>query len=1281
MKKITLFFTMLFTVAISWHGIAQIDINETLESGRPTGWTQTGGVFSNSNAAYICEGSGNLEDNMYGSVINDGTLTSNNYTGASNGTDVTVTYQWNARPYLSNAVDFTIDVEYSIDDGTNWNSVSSYTVSTTTPCTTYSQVIPAASVPTGSDFKFRISGHWISGDSYHYIDDLHITQVATAVPNCDSVLVETTNIALDGAISWSVATGLAIGYKVMVGTASGANDILATTDVGNVTMYNVGTLTAGATYYTTITSYNTIGDATGCTEQTFATIPLPPANDDCGGAIALTVNTDLNCGTVTSGTINQATASGVDGTACTGTENDDVWFSFVATATIQRVSLTNIAGTPTDLYHSLWEGGCGSLTLVAASCSDGNTSNPAGLTVGNTYYVRVNSYSAGTGAVTTFDVCVGTPPPPPANDECTNAITISCGNNLAGQTTMYATGGASTSCQGSIGNDVWYTFVGDGARVSIEINSTTTGEEVQIDVYASTDGTCAGFTAGTCDGSLVQSSGGSNPYTATFDSVVGTTYFIAVGNWVNNNPGIDFDLSVACETCVEVNNIAASNFVGTNADLTWDTAANATGYNWEIQPQGTAQGDGALVESGTVATNTATATALVDGTDYTLYVQTDCGGGSTSNYTSYDFTYNLPPANDDCGGAIALTVNADLNCGTVTSATILGATASGVDETACGGTENNDVWFSFVATAASQRINLRNIAGTPTDLYHSLWEGGCGSLTLVSGTCSDPNASNPTRLTVGNTYYVRVNSWNSASGATTTFDVCIGTPPPPPANDECTGAIDLTVNADLNCGTVTSATVEWATASGVNEGTCFGTENDDVWFSFVATDVKQRISLTNIAGTPTDLYHSLWEGTCGSLTSVSGTCSDGNTSNPSGLTVGNTYYVRVNSYSSSLGATTTFDVCVGTHPPPPANDDCANAITINESTDSTCDNMVSGTTVSATNSSDYSTACSSTYEEVWYVFTPSTTGYYAINRTLTNGTANTYLSIWTGTCGSLTQVNSSCSTTALDESLTAGTQYYISVASSTATVDFDLCVYLRTTHCIPSSSSSSTSSSTYIDTFTTTNGVANISNAATGFTTGYYADYYDTMNVSGQPASTFDFNVEIVGGTVGCAIWVDWNNDLNFDTATETVFNTISYGGGPFTGTVTIPSGTANGDYTMRVMIDYNDPNPNDNACIIGSSRGEVEDYKIVVDNTLSTNNAIIEGFTYYPNPVNDKLSLQAKENIDNVEIMNLLGQTVYRISPKNTSTTIDMSSIKEGAYFVRIQVGNATKTIKVLKK
>ena len=133
------------------------------------------------------------------------------------------------------------------------------------------------------------------------------------------------------------------------------------------------------------------------------------------------------------------------------------------------------------------------------------------------------------------------------------------------------------------------------------------------------------------------------------------------------------------------------------------------------------------------------------------------------------------PANDDCSGAIAVQVNQDYNCGIVQSGTLVGATASNVTDNGAG-TPNNDVWFTFVATNPTHKFSMLNRVGNDTDLVHEIMVGTCDGLQSIN--ISDPETSTVNNLTVGTTYYIRVFSYY-ATPANTTFDVCIGAPPPP----------------------------------------------------------------------------------------------------------------------------------------------------------------------------------------------------------------------------------------------------------------------------------------------------------------------------------------------------------------------------------------------------------------------------------------------------------------------------------------------------------------------
>ena len=101
-----------------------------------------------------------------------------------------------------------------------------------------------------------------------------------ACVNLTNPLNGATSVPVTSGLSW-VAAPNATGYKLTVGTTPGGTDILNNFDVGNVTTYNpAGDFPYTTTIYVKITPYNAIGDATGCTEESFTTeSPQCPPGD------------------------------------------------------------------------------------------------------------------------------------------------------------------------------------------------------------------------------------------------------------------------------------------------------------------------------------------------------------------------------------------------------------------------------------------------------------------------------------------------------------------------------------------------------------------------------------------------------------------------------------------------------------------------------------------------------------------------------------------------------------------------------------------------------------------------------------------------------------------------------------------------------------------------------------------------------------------------------------------------------------------------------------------
>jgi len=281
--------------------------------------------------------------------------------------------------------------------------------------------------------------------------------------------------------------------------------------------------------------------------------------------------------------------------------------------------------------------------------------------------------------------------------------------------------------------------------------------------------------------------------------------------------------------------------------------------------------------------------------------------GTTSN--SIQLIVNPVVVNDNCAGAISLTVNPDSNCTSITNGTTVNATESQADNNdPCAGINDDDVWYSFVATATSHIISLSNVVavtGTSTDMYFQVLNGTCGSLTSLL--CSDNNSTTISNLTVGSTYLVRV--YSNGSTSRQTFDICVGIPPSPPTNDTCAGAIALTPAINFASGFVTGTILAATTTAGITPS-CQSSSYFDVWYSVVipasgSITIESQASDSN---SMTDSVIAAYTGTCGSLVAVGCNDDDGvgimSLLSLTGQTPGNTLVVGIWKYGSTIPTTT-----------------------------------------------------------------------------------------------------------------------------------------------------------------------------------------------------------------------------------------------------------------------------------------------------------------------------------------------------------------------------------------
>ena len=825
------------------------------------------------------------------------------------------------------------------------------------------------------------------------------------------------------------------------------------------------------------------------------TANIPPVNDDCTNAISLTLNADYNCGIILSGqtTINATQSPNTPLPTCSGSgTNDDVWYSFTATSTDHRISLGNLLPTTSNMAIAVYTGLC--IGLTQQSCTSfANVANLTGLTAGTIYFVRVYTTSSTTTTNASFSICVGTLPPPPLNDNCPGAIvltvnpTLIC-TTLTSGTTQSATLSAvipDPSCGNANGwnDDVWFSFtaISTSHRVTLSnISPAATG--MVVEVYS---GNCFGFVPVLCSMSPTTSMvlTGLTPgliyYARVFtnSSLPATVANFDICVTTPPPPPINDECIAAIPLTVNATLVCTATTIGTtqsgtqsvfhpvpscgvsnaNNDDVWFSFIATSATHLISLPTVAPTGTGmvivaytgscaSLFEIGCSTSSPLGLFGLTIGNTYFVRVFTNSSGPLIySDFTICVTTPPPPPANDECISAISMTVNPDYLCGVVTAGNTQYATPSTTAPApTCSATGiNDDVWFSFIATGVSHRINVLNIVGSAS-LTKVVYSGTCGALTQIN--CTTTNIFNVNALTIGNTYYVRVFTTSSNVSESATFNICIGSPPPPPLNDNCTGAVNLTVNANLLCGVSTLGTITSATSStGTPVPSCAATGvDDDVWYQFTATNTTHRITLTNITPTTT-MAVVVYSGTCTSLTEIF--CNTTNLLNASGLIIGQTYYVRVYSTGITPNLEVDFRVCVGTLPPPPPNDECTGAISLPISTNLTCANPTSGTTLSATQSTNLpAPTCGGTNgwnDDVWYSIVATSTSHRISLTNITGPTNALVTTVYSGTCGALTLL--ACNTAnAFDaNNLTIGNTYYIRIHTSVSTFEdasFNICI-------------------------------------------------------------------------------------------------------------------------------------------------------------------------------------------------------------------------------------------------
>lgn len=453
----------------------------------------------------------------------------------------------------------------------------------------------------------------------------------------------------------------------------------------------------------------------------------------------------------------------------------------------------------------------------------------------------------------------------------------------------------------------------------------------------------------------------------------------------------------------------------------------------------------------------------------------------------------------------------------------------------------------------------------------------------------------------------------------------------PPLNDDCDNAIAL------NCGDTIVGETLTATDSGGNPAA-------DVFYTFTGNGNSQLVILSLCDGnTDYDSFIRIYsdctlntqlfsnDDFCDLQSTVS-FVSDGTS----------TYYIMIEGYDAYAG---NFSLSVACTEPPPINDLCENAISLN------CDETVFGETLTATDSG-YNIS-----SDVFYSYT---------------GSGNTEL-VTISLCDDATNYDS-----------------WLRV--------FDACD-LNNQLASNDDFCGLQSEITFVS-----DGVSTYIIMVEGYqaNAGEFSLFTTCQDFNPPPNNECTNSIAIACGDI---ITGDTSiSSSNGGNNSPDLF--YNYTGSGAEEWVTLSTCSENTEYNTRLLV-YDNCNfdellsENDDFCdnfaqLTFYSDG-ISTYQIIVEGSgnaagifelslsceaiLSVNDTTNDGFNFYPNPVKNIINLSSINRLNSIEILDILGKNVLNQKINDYEKQIDVSSLNNGTYFLKINIETGIGIYKIIKQ
>ena len=219
-----------------------------------------------------------------------------------------------------------------------------------------------------------------------------------------------------------------------------------------------------------------------------------------------------------------------------------------------------------------------------------------------------------------------------------------------------------------------------------------------------------------------------------------------------------------------------------------------------------------------------------------------------------------------------------------------------------------------------------------------------------------------------------------------------------------------------------------------------------------------------------------------------------------------------------------------------------------------------------------------------------------------------------------------------------------------------------------------------------------INNNSSGNAT--YTDYtaITPVNLNSDGTSYYTLSVSTSYADAGVSVWIDLNQDGDFDDTNEKVWDDAAgtTGSNPRTKSISLPYASILGNTRMRVASrQYWTPGGPCGTIVEGGQDSEVEDYTVnIVNPTLSVAENTLENFVMFPNPAKNEVNIKLPSSYNysslEVSLYDIQGRLIRKRIVTNSQRTISFKNLNDldnGIYFLHFEDSNSITGSKKLIK